>query len=290
MNITIVISAIAGLSWVLVVALVVFVVIRASRQQPIKGMSSALILSVVLALVLNTVSAGLIFIQPQQRGVVISAIQKGVRPEALQPGLSWVVPYFENVVTYSISRQTYTMSIASEEGNIQGDDSVEARTADGQVVKIDASIIFAIDPAEVVDVHIKWQDQYVNNLVRPQARGVIRDAVSRFAVEEVYSLKRGELADQLNDQMADKLEEGGLLLVDFVLRNITFSSEYAASVEQKQIAEQKAQEAAFVVQQREQEAEQARKTARVKRMLPLSSRKDAPNLESLLPRLKPKQW
>ncbi len=261
MNITIVISAIAGLSWILVVALLVFVVIRASRQQPIKGMTTGLVLSLVLALILNSVSAGLVFIEPQERGVVISAIQKGVRPDALQPGLKWVVPYFENVVKYSISRQTYTMSIAPAEGEIQGDDSVEARTSDGQVVLIDASIIFAIDPTQVVDVHIKWQDQYVNNLVRPQARGVIRDGVSQFGVEEVYSVKRAELTEELNQAMAAKLEEGGLLLVDFVLRNITFSDEYAASVEQKQIAEQKAQEAAFVVDQRRQEAEQARQTA-----------------------------
>jgi len=48
---------------------------------------------------------------------------------------------------------------------------------------------------------------------------------------------------------------------DFILRNITFSQEYAASVEQKQVAEQNARQAAFVVQQREQEAEQARKVA-----------------------------
>jgi regulator of protease activity HflC (stomatin/prohibitin superfamily) len=55
--------------------------------------------------------------------------------------------------------------------------------------------------------------------------------------------------------------ENGLILVDFVLRNISFSPEYAASVEQKQIAEQLAQQAAFVVQQRRQEAEQARQVA-----------------------------
>jgi regulator of protease activity HflC (stomatin/prohibitin superfamily) len=205
-----------------------------------------------------------VFIEPQARGVVISAIQQGIRPQALQPGLNWVVPYFENVINYPISRQTYTMSIAHEEGDIPGDDSVEARTSDGQVVRIDASIIFAIDPAKVTEVHIKWQDQYVNNLVRPQARGVIREAVSQFGVEEVYSSKRAELNEQLNQKMAEKLEKGGLLLVDFVLRNITFSDEYAQSVEQKQIAEQKAQEAAFVVEQRKQEAEQARQTAQGK--------------------------
>jgi regulator of protease activity HflC (stomatin/prohibitin superfamily) len=265
MNVTVVISGIAGLSWLLVVAFLVLTVVRASQRKPVKATAIGLIVTLLLALILNTVSSGLVFIQPQERGVVISALQDGVRPEALQPGLNWVVPYFENVVTYPISRQTYTMSIAPVEGQISGDDSVEARTSDGQVVKIDASIIFSIDPNEVVDVHIKWQDRYVDNLVRPQARGVIRDAVSQFAVEEVYSVKRAELIDKMNKEMSAVMEEGGLLLVDFVVRNIAFSEEYAASVEQKQIAEQKAQEAAFVVQQREQEAEQARKLAEGKR-------------------------
>ncbi|MEJ5223806.1 MAG: hypothetical protein WHV44_05065, partial [Anaerolineales bacterium] len=58
-----------------------------------------------------------------------------------------------------------------------------------------------------------------------------------------------------------KLNENGLVLADFVLRNITFSEEYANSVEQKQIAEQQAQQARFVVEQKRQEAEQARQTA-----------------------------
>ena len=232
-----------------------------SGPKPVKGMVTTLIVILLLAVILNTASAGLIFIEPQERGVVISAIQDGIRPEALQPGLRWVVPYFESVITYPISRQTYTMSIASEEGQIQGDDSVEARTSDGQVVLIDASIIFVIDPAEVVDVHVKWQDQYINNLVRPQSRGVIRDAVSQFGIEEVYSSQRLVLTEMMTTQMAETMEEGGLILVDFILRNITFSDEYAASVEQKQIAEQLAQQAFFVVEQRKQEAEQARQTA-----------------------------
>ena len=59
-----------------------------------------------------------------------------------------------------------------------------------------------------------------------------------------------------------KLDENGLTLIDFLLRNITFSPEYAASVEQKQIAEQTAQQAKFVVEQRKQEAEQARQVAK----------------------------
>jgi regulator of protease activity HflC (stomatin/prohibitin superfamily) len=49
--------------------------------------------------------------------------------------------------------------------------------------------------------------------------------------------------------------------VDFILRNITFLPECAVSVEQKQVAEQQSQHAAFVVDQCRNEAEQARQVA-----------------------------
>jgi regulator of protease activity HflC (stomatin/prohibitin superfamily) len=113
----------------------------------------------------------------------------------------------------------------------------------------------------VVQLHIDWQDRYTMELVRPLSRGVIRDAVSQFGVEQVYSSRRFDLVDQIKESMQLKLQANGIDLVEFVLRNITFSPEYAASVEQKQIAEQLAQQAAFVVEQRRQEAEQARQVA-----------------------------
>ncbi len=139
---------------------------------------------------------------------------------------------------------------------------MEARTSDGQIVRVDASVIFSLDPAKVVGMHIKWQGAYIDNLIRPQSRGIIRDAVSQFGIEEVYSTKRFALSELMRVSMEEALVEGGLILNDFVLRNIAFSTEYAASVEQKQIAEQLAEQARFVVAQREQEAEQAREVAR----------------------------
>ena len=181
-----------------------------------------------------------------------------IRKEVLQPGLRWVIPYAENVKTYSISKSTYTMSIAHLEGDIQGDDSIAARTSDGQEVYIDASIIYSLDPNEILDVHITWQDRYLNGLVRPTVRGVIRDAVSHYKVNEVYSTHRDELKDQIETAMIKSMSDNGLILSDFVLRNITFTTEYAASIEQKQIAEQLAQQAEYIVDQRIQEAEQAR--------------------------------
>lgn len=262
MNVTTVIDALAGLIWVGVIGLIVLAIIRASRAQKVGAISTAILIMAIMAVVLTSASAGLVFIQPTERGVVVSAVApKGYREQILQPGLNWILPFFENVVTYSISRQTYTMSIATEEGNLQGDDSIAARTSDGQEVFVDASVIYAVDPEQAINVHIEWQTRYSDDLVRPLSRGIIRDAISQFGVEEVYSSQRAQMTQQIRDVMSAKLQENGLIMVDFVLRNITFSPEYAASVEQKQIAEQLAQQAKFIVEQKKQEAEQARQVA-----------------------------
>jgi regulator of protease activity HflC (stomatin/prohibitin superfamily) len=262
MNVTFALDALAGLLWLITVALIILAIARASRARPVKGISVSILATAITAAILTSVSAGLVFIQPEERGVVISAVApKGYRETALQPGLRWIIPFFENVKLYPISRQTYTMSIAPNEGQVQGDDSITARTADGQQVTVDSSVIYAVDPDRVIQLHIEWQDRYTTDLVRPLSRGSIRDAISQFGIEQVYSSKRDELKQMINNELATKLDQNGLILLDFVLRNITFSPEYAASVEQKQIAEQQAQQAKFVVEQRKQEAEQARQVA-----------------------------
>lgn len=265
MNIASMLSAMAMASWVAAIAVVVYAVMRAARGAAFKAAGGLVVGAIVLALLLTTVSAGLVFIQPEERGVVVSAVSsQGYRPEALQPGLRWVIPFAENVVIYPISKATYTMSIAPLEGQIQGDDSVAARTSDGQEVLIDASVIFAIHPDRVIDVHIAWQSRYTGDLVRPISRGVIRNEAAQYGVEEIVSSKRDELTEGIRLELSRILQDNGLILTDFILRNITFSPEYAASVEQKQIAEQLAQQAAFVVEQRRQEAEQAREVAKGK--------------------------
>jgi regulator of protease activity HflC (stomatin/prohibitin superfamily) len=262
MNVASLIQGIALLAWVIVLAIAALVVFRYTRNKPLHNGGMMILGAVIISILLTTAASGMVFVNPQERGVVISAISPtGYREKALEPGLRWVIPFAESVVMYQISSQTYTMSIAPSEGQTQGDDSIAARTLDGQEIFVDASVIYAVDPNQVVKVHIAWQNRYSNDLVRPQARGIIRDAVSQYGVQDVVSSKRFVLADDIRKALKSKLESNGLILIDFVLRNITFSPEYAASVEQKQVAEQQSQQAKFVVESKRQEAEQARQTA-----------------------------
>jgi regulator of protease activity HflC (stomatin/prohibitin superfamily) len=261
-----IVGVLAGLAWLLVVGAVVFLGLTIARQGHIGRVVPLLIGAIVLAVVLTSTAAGLVFIQPDERGVVITALhqegdRQGIRAQALQPGLNWIVPFLEQVVRYPVSRQTYTMSSSQGEGQVVGDDSIPARTKDGQQVQIEASLIYAVDPAHVIDLAIIWQDRYQDSVIRPVARSAIRDAVAQYGIEEIVSTKRSEMEAKINDDITQKLAAQNLILSTFLLRNITFSDEYAKAVEQKQVAEQQAQQAKLVVEQRKQEAEQARQVA-----------------------------
>jgi regulator of protease activity HflC (stomatin/prohibitin superfamily) len=262
MNISTLLQGVASFAWIGFIGVLVMIFIRTSRNQPVKGLSSLVVVFLLVAILMTTVGAGLVFLQANEYGVVISAFApQGYRTQALGPGLHWIVPFVESVEKYSVAQQTYTMASTTNEGTVQGDDSIQARTKDGQQVFIDASVIYKADPTQIIQLHINWQNRYEEMVVRPVARAAIRNAVSQFGVEELVSTKRGELELAIRTEIETKLKANNVIMSDFLMRNIRFSDEYAAAVEQKQVAEQQAQQAKFVVESKKQEAEQARQTA-----------------------------
>ena len=115
MNVGAVVTTIA---WIVVIVVIGIAVMRATRGQAFPRDVGLIIGSIAVALLATLVGTSLVFVQPTDRGVVISALDKGIRPVALQPGLNFVAPLLENVLHYPVTRQTYTMSIAPQEGRV----------------------------------------------------------------------------------------------------------------------------------------------------------------------------
>jgi regulator of protease activity HflC (stomatin/prohibitin superfamily) len=170
---------------------------------------------------------------------VVSLVNpNGYRDRPLRSGLHWLPPLMEEVYRYPIAWQTYTMSRTPIEGERVGDDAVIARSADGQEVAIDCSIIYQIIPEQAVRIHIEWQDRYQNDLVRAVTRGVIRSVASNYTAEEINSDKRQDLEQQINALLRETFQDKGFNLDRFVLRNIAFSPEFAAAIERKQVEQE----------------------------------------------------
>ena len=74
MNIASMLKGISVFIWFILIGIVALVVVQAARKTPMKKGKTLIITFLVIAVVLTTVSSGLVFINPEERGVVISAV------------------------------------------------------------------------------------------------------------------------------------------------------------------------------------------------------------------------
>ncbi|MEZ4619041.1 MAG: SPFH domain-containing protein [Caldilineaceae bacterium] len=141
----------AQIVWLLFAIYAILVFIRTLRKHGVlialvRLFSFPVLLPLLGAFAVSLLSLAIVFVEPQQVGVVISVPSAGgIRPQPLRAGLHLIFPLLEHEIRYPIYWQTYTMSSKVDEGEKLGDDSIRARTRDGQEVHLDVSVIFRID-------------------------------------------------------------------------------------------------------------------------------------------------
>ena len=152
-------SIIATSAWLIFTLYSVSIFVKSLVREGIqiallRVLSARVILPLLVPIALSLLAAALIFIQPTQVAVIISLITPGgARPQPLRAGLHLIIPILEQAVIYPVTWQTYTMSGKPNEGSTTGDDSIRARTSDGQEIRLDLSIIFRINYEQVVTLH-----------------------------------------------------------------------------------------------------------------------------------------
>ncbi len=227
--------ALAG--WVAVIAGIGLAITAASQNRSSRTGVTLAIVGLIVGILFGVISQGIIIVQPQEVAVVFDTVS-GQLLEPRGPGISIVVPVIQQATIYSVAQREYTMSGSTAAGAAQGDDAVVGRTADGQEVRIDATIIYNIETTTANLIHQRWQQRFEGSLVRPTVRGIIRDEVARYNVEEVYSTQREALRIGIEELIRTRFAQEGLSVTDFLIRDVRFTDEYAQSIEQKQIAEQ----------------------------------------------------
>lgn len=240
------------------------VVLAASQGRPVRNGILLAVVGLAAGLVFSVISQGVLIVQPAQVAVIFNTLS-GALEEPRDSGTSVVVPVVQQYTIYDIAQREYTMSRTASEGGRTGDDAVRGRTRDGQEVLLDVSILYSISRDQVNTLHVRWQNRFEDNFVRPTARGLVREVVAGYSANEIYSEERGEMEQQIQDRLAESMEREGLTLTDVLVRDITFSEEFARSIEQARIAEQESERARLQVSRVQQEAEQQRAQAQGQR-------------------------
>ncbi|MBI4653289.1 prohibitin family protein [Candidatus Kuenenbacteria bacterium] len=190
-------------------------------------------------------------------------IGRGILEKNLLPGLHLKIPFWQTAKEFNTRTQAFTMSSSEENAMILGekDDSMEAPTSDGQQVTIDVTVLFHLDSNKVNELWQNIGEDYVQKIVKPISRSQIRIVISRYTAIDIYSEKRAEAVKKMTEEIKPMFAEKGIILEEVLLRKVTFTPEYAKSIEEKQIAEQRIKKAKYDLERIEVEKKQKIVTA-----------------------------
>lgn len=207
------------------------------QQQSLQTLILATVLSVILLIGFNS----FVIINPGQAGVL--SILGKARDGALLEGIHFKPPLVSQVDVYDVTVQKF---------EVPGQSS----TKDLQELSASFAINFRLDPLQVVKIRREQGtlQNLVSKVIAPQTQESFKIAAARRTVEEAIT-KRVELKSDFDNALGERLDKYGIIVLDTSVIDLTFSPEFARAVEDKQIAEQKAQRAVYIAAEAEQEAE-----------------------------------
>ena len=209
---------------------------------------------VIVLLLLLFLRSFIIFVPPGYVGAVYDR-GRGVLDGNLHEGINILIPFWQSAQLFDARLQEYTMSATVDEGALRKDDSLDAPTADGQQVKVDATVLFRVDPTKVADIWRTVGLDYVDKLIRPISRSQIRMVISRYTAPSIYSENRQQAESIMTQEIADLLKPKNIIVDKVLLRAVYFSKEYSQAIEAKVIAEQRVKQAEFEVKEATQRAQ-----------------------------------
>ena len=206
---------------------------------------------VLLLLFVFIIIDGLVSV-PAGHVAVIYDRGKGVLENEMPEGLHLKIPFWQKATIMDVRLQTYTMSIATAEGEIYGDDAIEALTKDGQKINVDVTVQYMIAPEDTANIYQKVGLDYKAKIVRPVVRSIIREVITGYDSKSLFNIEpRQKAAKQMEDTIRREFTIKKITLESLLLRNIQFSASYINAIEEKQIAEQKIQKAEYERQEAE---------------------------------------
>ena len=225
----------------LIAAVVAFFVYRNAKKRFQKSETTFAIIGFFVAL----------FIALLQCFTIIPAGHTGVidflgyvSDNTLKPGVNLVNP-MAIVEKMSIKTQELKemMNVPSEEG---------------LGVELEISLLFKLNPDKANEIYKTVGPNYVDIILVPQFRSVVRGVTARYEAKALYTASREKLAGEIVDELEKLVGPRGITIEQAPLRQIILPTRLTQSIEEKLQAEQESQRMAFVLQRETQEADRKR--------------------------------
>ena len=201
-----------------------------------------IVIGVVVIVVLIVLGGAFVQIGPGERGVLMTfgAVQPGV----LDPGLHLKVPFMQTVARMNVQVQ-----------NSQSTETAASR--DLQDVSSTVATNWHILPgdAEWVYQQIGTESQLMDKVIRPAISNAIKAVTAHYNAEDLI-VERDQVRNQIEIQIRKALEPFRVVVDAVNITDFHFSRQFAAAIEEKQVAQQRALQAQYELQKAKVVAQQ----------------------------------
>jgi prohibitin 2 len=154
-------------------------------------------------------------------------------------GINFVVPWFQRVVSYDC--RVRPQLINSQSGS-----------KDLQMVQISLRVLFKPNPTSLATMYRRLGTDFDERVLPSIVNEVSKAVVAQYNASELLT-KRDQVSSKIQLDLKKRAADFNILLDDVSITHLAFSREYTAAVEAKQVAQQDAERAKYIVDKAIQE-------------------------------------
>jgi len=157
----------------------------------------------------------------------------GVGGTPYQPGLNFMLPWFERPIIFDIRARPHTMT------SLTG-------SKDLQMVNISLRALARPNPVKLPELYRSIGLDFEEKVLPSIVNEVLKSVVAQYNASSLVS-EREHVSKMIRDKLEARAMDFHILLDDVAITHISFSPEYEKAIEQKQVALQQAERAKYLV-------------------------------------------
>lgn len=138
-----------------------------------------------------------------------------------QGGSVWVLPGIHDVRRFSLRDQLYKPQDSS-----RADGPAPFQSSEGLSIGMDISVRYALDPSKVAIIAERAPDDIGREVIAPSVQGVVYKILPHYSVREIFSSRRQEIQQTIEQELKPLLAADGLVLRRVQIGNIDLPSEF----------------------------------------------------------------